>query len=437
MNVLRSIALTCLLFLFASVAFAADKPNIVMILGDDQGFGDYGFMGHREIKTPRLDRLAAEGLTFTQGYVPSSLCRPSLATMITGLFAHQHKITSNDPPLPKGAEKKESKGNATFLAQRQEMINYIDKSPTLPRTLAEHGYLSFQSGKWWEGNHKRGGFTNGMTHGDPKRNGRHGDEGLKIGRETMQPVFDFIDLAQQERKPFFLWYAPMLPHSPHNPPERFLAKYRDQAPTLEIAKYWAMCEWWDETVGQLLDYLDTKKLSDNTLVVFICDNGWIQDPNADKYAPRSKQSPYDTGLRTPIVLRWPGHISPRRSQALASTIDLAPTILAAAGLKKTSDMPGINLADEQQVAARHTLYGECFEHNAVDIHSPASSLKYRWIRDGQWKLILPAPTYTQDKSGPQLFDLSKDPTEEHNLAADHKDQVALLTQKLDAWWPGK
>ena len=132
----------------------------------------------------------------------------------------------------------------------------------LPRLLAARGYLSFEAGKWWGGAFERGGFTHGMTHGDPSRGGRHGDLGLAIGREGMEPVFDFIDLAQARRAPFFVWYAPMMPHSPHNPPERLLASYRGKAPTLEVAKYWAMCEWFDETCGELLDFLDRRKISE-------------------------------------------------------------------------------------------------------------------------------------------------------------------------------
>src|SRR5581483_2057118 len=103
------------------------EPNVVMIIGDDQAWGDYGFMGHPHIKTPHLDRLAAEGLVFKRGYVPSSLCRPSLATMITGLYPHQHRITCNDPPLPKGMTNAQANKDPGFLKQRQEMIAYIEK----------------------------------------------------------------------------------------------------------------------------------------------------------------------------------------------------------------------------------------------------------------------------------------------------------------------
>src|SRR5205823_13172592 len=102
-------------------------------------------------------------------------------------------------------------------------------------------------------------------------------------------VFDFIDTAAGQGKPFFVWYAPMLPHSPHNPPARLLEKYKDKTPSLQDAKYWAMCEWFDETCGQLLDRLDARGIAENTLVIYLADNGWIQDPDADAYAPKSKQ----------------------------------------------------------------------------------------------------------------------------------------------------
>ena len=205
--------------------------------------------------------------------------------------------------------------SASVSRLTDELIGNFDRVPTLPRMLAAKEYISFQTGKWWGGDFRHGGFTAGMSHGDPQRGGRHGDDGLKIGRQTMQPIFDFVASALKADKPFFLWYAPMLPHQPHNPPERLLRKYRADAPTLEVAKYWAMCEWFDETCGQLLDFLDARKIADNTMVIYLADNGWIQDPNANAYAPKSKQSQYDGGLRTPIVIRWPGKVRPRQSES--------------------------------------------------------------------------------------------------------------------------
>ncbi len=399
----------------------AKLPNVVMIISDDQAWNDFGFMGHREIKTPNLDRLAAQSATFPRGYVPSSLCRPSLATMISGLYPHQHKISGNDPP--KGTD-------------RRLMHKHIHRIPSLPRILAVKGYVSHQSGKWWEGDPvKDGGFTKAMTHGDPKRGGRHGDLGLKIGREGMQPIFEFIDDAGE--KPFFLWYAPFLPHTPHTPPKRLLEKYSAPGKSINIAKYQAMCEWFDETCGQLLDYLDKKGVAENTLVVFVTDNGWIQQPNARGYAPKSKRSQYDGGIRTPIMVRWPNRIQPKTYQnTLVNSIDLAPTILAAAGLKPQPEMTGLNLLkviENNGTTDRPAIFGEIFEHDIANIDVPSESLVYRWIIQGDDKLILPA------KPGDpvELYDLKTDPHETKNLAKLYPDLVQKLSGQINNWWDGQ
>ncbi|APW61997.1 sulfatase [Paludisphaera borealis] len=420
-----------------SAAAAAEKPpNVVLIISDDHAWTDYSFNGHPHIRTPHIDGLAAQGLTYRRGYVPSSLCSPSLASILTGRYAHQHKVTSNDPPLPPGKTGKAAYDDAAFRGQRKEMVGFIESIPTIPRQLAQRGYVSFESGKWWGGNYKSGGFTSGMTHGDPDHGGRHGDVGLTIGRETMKPVFDFIDESTESGKPFFLWYAPMMPHQPHNPPARLLDKHQNKAPSLDVAKYWAMVEWFDETCGQLLDHLDAKGVAKDTLVVYLSDNGWIQDPAAPRYAPRSKQSQYDGGLRTPIILRWPGKIQPGESDRLASSIDLAPTILAAADLKPAPEMQGVNLLDASAVKAREAIFGEIFTHNAVDIHRPSTSLRYRWTIAGDWKLILPARQNEPD-APIELYNLAADPAESKNLAEQNSSKVAELRRLITNWWtPG-
>ena len=133
---------------------AADQPpNIVLILSDDQSWTDYSFMGHDTIKTPHLDKLASESYTFERGYVPTALCRPSLATLITGRYTHEHKISGNDPALtlaPKSSPK--------YAELREQLIANLYDYPTFPQMLSKKGYLSHQSGKWWEGSWKRGGF---------------------------------------------------------------------------------------------------------------------------------------------------------------------------------------------------------------------------------------------------------------------------------------
>jgi uncharacterized sulfatase len=411
----------CLLGVWSVRAAVAEKPNIVLIISDDHGWTDYGFMGHKQVRTPHLDKLAAGGLVFPRGRVPSSLCCPSLASIITGQYPHQHKITCNDPP-----GKIQS---AEWRAGREQLDRFLETVPTLPRVLAAHGYVSFQSGKWWQDNFARGGFTHGMTTGDPKKGGRHGDEGLDIGRKTMQPIFDFVSKAKDDGKPFFLWYAPMLPHQPHNPPERLLARYRPLAPNEHVAKYWAMVEWFDETCGQLLDYLDQQKLASNTIVLYVTDNGWVQGPDGKPL--RSKLTPYDAGLRTPIIVRWPQRVKPRRSDALAMSIDLFPTILAAAGIERPAALPGVDLLDDRATAARKAVYGECFLHTFVNLDRPADNLVARWIVDGDWKLIVPRDAA---KGKPELYDLAADPHEKTDLAAKHGDRVESLRRKLDVWW---
>ncbi|MFN7627937.1 MAG: sulfatase-like hydrolase/transferase, partial [Pirellula sp.] len=353
--------------------FGAEPPNILMIVSDDQAWTDYSFMGHPHIKTPNIDRLARESITFRRGYVPSSLCCPSLATILTGRYPHQHKITSNDPPLVPGLSGKSFYESDAFRTGRQRMNEHMRQVPTLPRRLSEHGYVSLQTGKWWQGHYSEGGFTHGMTRGQ-----RHGDDGLKIGRETLKPIEDFIDEAMNDKKPWMVWYAPLLPHDPHTPPKEYLDRMRPLAPTEHVAKYWAMVEWFDSTVGQLLDSLDRRGLSENTIVVYVTDNGWIQDPNSTRYAPKSKQSPYDGGVRTPIMMRWPGHWSARESQDLAHSIDLVPTLLTAIGAKIPEGLQGIDLSDEERTRQRSAVYGECFTHNANNLEEPRENLRWRW-----------------------------------------------------------
>lgn len=441
---------SCLLFLLLSLVatgFAAaadgDSPNIVMLISDDQAWTDYGFMGHPAIETPHLDQLAKESIVFRRGYVPTALCRPSLMTLITGHYAHRHGVTGNDPSpeyAPRGSELEKQR--------RAQLISYVDRFETTPELLGEQGYLSFQSGKWWEGNYRCGGFTHGMTRGFPEPGGRHGDDGLKIGREGMEPVTSFIDHATTEGKPFFLWYAPFLPHSPHNPPQRLLDKYKQPGRPVTVARYYAMCEWFDETCGELISHLEKKGIRDNTLIVYVCDNGWIQDPDKNGYAPRSKQTPYEGGIRTPIMFSWPGVLTPTERSELCSSIDIVPTILAAADAKIPDDLPGLNLMPAMKSGEpieRERIFGESFAHDIADIEHPEASLLYRWTIEGPWKLLLTydgevnryASTHPRTERRPQLFNLHDDPSEEKNVAGRHPEVVARLAEAIEAWYPLK
>lgn len=424
-------------------------PNVVLIISDDHGWTDYGFMGHDTVRTPALDRLASQSMLYTRGYLPSPLCRPSLATLATGLYPHQHGITGNDPPgkWPEGARNPET---------RAAMERVFAQNANVMELLARSGYVSHQSGKWWEGNPLDHGFAAAMTHGDVTRRGRHGDEGLVIGREGLDPIFDFISgrgqLAEDggsKPPPFFLWYAPFLPHTPHDPPERLLAKYQAGDRAEPIARYYAMVEWLDETVGELCDYLDENGLSENTMVIYLADNGWISAEERDEQAKtRAKMSPYDMGVRTPVMVRWPGRVVPGRDDAtLVSSIDIVPTVLAATGVGIPENLPGVDLLDEVALSNRDRVFGATFAHTAVDIGEPVANLKYRSVvREDGWKLIepyMPNRDVTLMIRGtiadwmrfePELYNLVDDPLETEDLAGQRPELLETLHASLQEWW---
>ncbi|MGJ8655667.1 MAG: sulfatase-like hydrolase/transferase [Akkermansiaceae bacterium] len=428
-------------FLTLSLASAeTPRPNIVFLLSDDQAWTDYGFMGHKEIKTPNLDKLAKQGLTFERGYVAAPICRPSLASIVTGVSPTKHGIVGNDA------------NQKTNRAENDPPFrDAFHQLPSFVKSLTANGYLTHQSGKWWEGTYQEGGFTHGMTHADPKRKGRHGDAGLTIGRDGIKPVTDFIDFAVEEKKPFLVWYAPFLPHTPHNPPARLLEKYTANGIPLDVAKYYAMCEWFDETCGQVINYIDIKNLTENTVFIYACDNGWANaSTNADDptqkdwkhYAQRSKSSPYENGVRTPIMVTWPAKIEPLNSKDLAHTVDIFPTIMSVAGIPTPAGLEGIDLTDPKARAARTTVFGVSHSSHNMTLGKPNETLQYLWCVHGDWKLLvrkngIDTTQYIKlhqwDKEPFRLYNLSDDPHETNNLAAKYPDKVKALNKEIEAW----
>ena len=440
---MRHLLLLLCAFTMAGAAPAAPPkaPNILMIISDDHAWFDYGFMGSKVVSTPHLDKLAAESRVFPRGYVTNSLCGPSLASILTGRHVHRHGITGNDPLVPASVSPAARQKSAAFLEGRAQMIKLFQQSPHLPRLLGEQGYVSLQTGKWWMGDYTTGGFTEGMTKG-----GRHGDVGLDIGRKTLAPLTEFITRAKKDGKPFFAWYAPMLPHDPHTPPERLLAKYRDRSPTPQAARYHAMVEWFDETIGEIRAHLEKEGMTRDTVIVYVTDNGWI--PRTDKPVvdfERSKQSPFDGGVRTPILVSWPGHIKPTTIQAPASAVDLMPTLLKLAGAKVPADGDGLDLLDDAALRARPFVAGQNSTHDIRELGRPAASLRYRWLVAGDLKLIvssglktgMTASGSTDATEPPRLFDLKADPYELRDLAAERPAEVKRLTTQLDTWWDGR
>lgn len=415
-------------------------PNLLVIIADDLGYPDLGFMGNELLRTPNIDRLAAESARFTRAYVPTSICRPSLATMLTGLYPHQHGIHFNLPPT-----------NADEIPTQAR----FQQLPTLPRLLARGGYASLQTGKFWEGHYGNAGFTHGMTLGDPEAlaghptldgfQGWYGGRGLTIGREGLEPIAEFLD--ERAGAPFLIWFAPLLPHFPFDPPGAYRQLRRDPGPNPSVAQYFVMIQWLDGVVGEVLELLDARQLTNDTLVVFIADNGITGrefplrfGPRPARYGPpRSKGTSLELGIRTPLLLRWPGHIPPATIESPVSSIDLVPTLLAAAGVAdETTELPGVNLlpaATGSEPDSNRAVYGASFPYHATVLDDLAAEVTDRWVRKGPWKLIDPA----DPRQASRLHNLVYDRNEAVNLVdnerfADHRAELEAL---LDGWWqPG-
>ncbi len=458
--------------LFLPAAFpsglpAADRPNVVMILSDDQAYDDFGFMGHELVETPHIDRLAEQSARYVNGYVPSSVCRPSLATLLTGLYPHEHGIHFNHPPPGNGRLNKMA--SADYYAARAEAERLFAQSPRLPEILARHGYDSLQTGKFWEGHYRNGGFTQGMTTGRAAgvpgcwdkavadgvtvAHG-NGDIGLIIGRETVDPIVTFLDdHAGKDSAPFLLWYAPVLPHEPHNAPQKYVDLYeKNPKVPRHFVRYYANCTWFDDTIGTLMQLLEQRGQMKNTLVVFVSDNGWTPSKTEHRTYPgysvdrHSKRSPFERGLRTPILVRWDGHVKPATHEELCNSVDIVPTILSALGLADdAAGMSGIDLMPsvrgDTPLDANRAVFGEVYPGDASQLGNAAADVAYRWVRRGPWKLIVPHGNEGRQAWGgyleqAALYNVVDDPKEKNNViaSADNAKLVAELQKLLDGWW---
>ena len=222
-------------------------------------------------------------------------------------------------------------------------------------------------------------------------------------------------------------------------PAAITEKYTEPGRAEDVTKYYAMCEWFDETSGQLLGYLDKKILTENTMVIYICDNGWsaastnASDPNqkswkgfalrskGSPYEMRSKGSPYGNGIRSPIMVSWPGHVRQINTQrAPAHAIDIFPTIAAVAGLKAPENLQGINLLDAEARRKRRPVFGVTNSIQDMTPGDPESTLQYLWCIEDSWKLLVRYAgkdttrykiVHTWDTVPVRLYNLKNDPSE--------------------------
>lgn len=447
---------------------ATRQPNIVMIIADDQTYRDFGFMGNSQVQTPNIDRLASQSANYVNAYVPTSVCSPSLATLLTGLYPHQHGIHYNHPPPGHSAFNRMT-SREEYERVRSLGFDLIQAVDTLPRLLADQGYRCLQTGKFWEGNYRNAGFTDGMTifkpvpglkfggnrklaNGELAAHG-NGDWGLRIGRETMQPIYKFISECKSKQQPFLVWYAPYLPHQPHDSPKKYYDLYSGKKDVPEhTVPYYASCSQFDDTVGQLVDNVEKQGLAEDTIFVFVIDNGWTPSERREKKRPQefahtkaSKRSPFEDGLRTPILIRWDGVVKASRHEELVNSVDIVPTLLSAVGMKESAKaMPGVDLLPsakgQEKLNGERAVFGEIYPGDASSLKHPERDIAYRWVRQGDYKLIVPhakgGKAWGDYLSQPALFDLVKDAGEAKNLIGKNeaKAKAKHLQQLLDAWW---
>lgn len=420
-----------------------EHPNVVLIIADDHGYPYFGFTGSEIVKTPNLDRLAAEGTVFTQGFATSNVCRPSMWTLLNGLYPLQMNVLA--------ARRAQGTARAESLRLWQRWAeHYVDvvraDAHTLPRALARAGYVSFQGGKYWEGTFDVAGFDEGMS---ARLGGsrRHEDESSaqwvhrvgRILRVTLHPVLDFID--RNRERPFFVWYAPLLPHEPHNPPVEHLAKYPDRRLSESARAYYAMCSWFDEEVGKLLAQLERSGLREKTLVVFASDNGWHQDPDVEESpplgGPLGKLSHHELAFRTPIILSWPGRIPAGRVRSdLVSTADLYPTILGYAGLEVPRSRRGRDLRPllgDGSARTRSYLIGSTTFARRPELDPEARSVP--WTREAvfhvtgaDWHYV-----YNETRRQERLYDRPSDPRAARDRIAAHPEIARRYRGQIDAW----
>jgi len=445
---------------------AQASPNIVYIISDDQTWSDFGFMGNGRVHTPNLDALAEQSAVFENGYLPTSVCRPSLVTLLTGLYPHQHGVHFNHGP-PGNSGYNRMKSAREYVDQRGNEFSLISEVETLPGLLSGRGYRSLQTGKFWEGHWRNGGFTEGMTtftappseqtyggirtlaSGEKVAHG-NGDHGLQIGRETMKPIKDFIVNCETENTPWMVWYAPYLPHQPHDSPEKFYEIARAQSGVRENEiPYYAAIAQFDDTVGELVKFVEENSDTTNTIFVFVSDNGWSPSDKPEKNRPQefshtktSKRAPFDEGVRSPIMIRWDGVVEPQRREELVSSIDIVPTLLAAAGAESSAKLPGIDLIGavrKNSLASDRAVFGAIYPGDATSLGHPERDVAYRWVRKGNHKLIVPTGenAWGDYLKSDALFDVANDPGETKNLIGEESATatVSRLRSLLDSWWP--
>jgi arylsulfatase A-like enzyme len=399
----------------------AERPNVILILADDLGDNDLGCYGRQDHHTPRLDKLAADGMRFTSFYCAQPICSPSRAALLTGKTPARLHLTTYLPGRPDTRAQK--------LLHPPIRLELPLAEQTLAKVLKGAGYTTACIGKWHLGGK---GFGPGQQGFDTVFAGRantqpSATEGGKGEYELTAHAEEFITMNRP--KPFFLYLAHNNPHIPLAAKPELVAKNRAAFNPL----YAAVVETLDDSVGHLLAHVDTLGLRDRTIVIFASDNGGLHVPEG-RDDPPTHNTPfragkgflYEGGLRVPLIVRWPGRIRAGAVSAVpVVNTDLLPTLLELAGLEPPHALDGISFARLLRGAgdppARPLFWH--FPHYTNQGGRPAGA-----VREGDWKLI---EHYEDGRV--ELFNLANDPGETTDLSNRQPGQAAALKRKLTAW----
>ncbi len=411
----------------------AEKPNLLIILTDDQGFADVSTYGRSDVRTPQIDRLAREGMLFRNMRSNCTVCSPSRAAILTGRYPDRvgvpgvirtHPADSwgyLDPAVPTLADRLRPAGYATAIVGKWHLGLEAPNLPNLRGFDFFHGFLGDMMDSY-------------TTHL------RHGNNYMRRNREEIRPeghatelftrwACAYLEEQAARRQPFFLYLAYNAPHFPIEPPAESLerVKARDPQMTGLRARNVALVEHLDSGIGRVLDTLEKSGLAGNTLVAFVSDNGGslphgqCNDPWRD-----GKQSHYDGGLRVPFLVRWPGTVRPgSQSEYSGQSFDLFPTFLEAAGAAVPAGTDAVSLLPVLRggtLPGPRDLYFVRREGGAA-----YGGKSYEALIRGDWKLMQNDPY-----SPLELYNLREDPQEKQNRAAAEKKIFTELSAALRA-----
>lgn len=394
----------------------ATRPNVLFILTDQWRGDALGADGNSFVHTPNLDLLAAEGVRFAAAYAPQSVCTPSRASLLTGVYPTTHRLDDN------------AYGIESVFALPEYSLQ-----PNLPELLREAGYYSGYIGKWHLGEGDPGLFDYwaGYNSQLPHWLGERYESDYRPEVET-EKALAFLDEHKQSRpdEPFFLEISYYPPHTPYQAPEEFHAFYEGM--DLEHMEYYAACTALDAYIGRLLDKLEELGWAENTLVVFTSDHG---ETFRKRPLSNNKRVGYEESARVPMLLRWPeGLPAGVVYEGGVSTIDLMPTILEAARVGLPERLEGLSRIAEIRTGDLGWK-APVFVQNRTQPGVELGPHNERMVRLGDWKLVLRRMNRPKVPRRDELFNLAADPLEEDNVIAAPENQakVAELARALLDW----